>query len=87
MKYLKIASFVLAGLVIAAFALFKDFEVRSDPNWPGTIKLYVNPLTNRHRVVDADDNTTLFYYSVDAFANPINFRKEGNKWVVTFEKR
>ncbi len=87
MKYVKISIVVILGLIVLAFVSFKDYEVNGDPNWPKNIKIYSNPITNRIRVVDSDDETTLFYYSVDAFAKPIRFQKEDNKWIITFEKR
>ncbi len=87
MKYLKIVAIVILGLLIGAFALFKDFEFDRDPTWPDNIRVYSNPITYRIRVVDADDGVTLFYYSIDAFAKPVAFQKQDNKWIVTFEKR
>jgi len=87
MKYLKISVLVILGLAIASFVVFKDYEVNGESSWPKTIKLYSNPFTGQLRVVDAETGITLFSYSVDAFAKPISFQKDGNKWVVIIEQR
>jgi hypothetical protein len=87
MKYLKISLVVLFCLGAVTFMLFKDYEISGDPDWPKSIKAYYNPVTGKVRTVDTETGDTLFSYHVDAFVKPKIFQRDGNKWIVTFEKR
>lgn len=87
MKYLKIFGLVVLCSLVFSFLVFKDYEFERDPAWPSNVKVYSNMVTNRIRVVDSDDGTTLFYYPVDGFARPASLEKRNDQWIVTFVKK
>ena len=87
MKYLKGILVVIVVIGFGFFLTIKDYEIARDPAWPDDIKAFVNPFTNRMRVVDATDNVTLFYCPAsDSASRPARFQRDGQSVTVTFVK-
>ncbi len=86
MKYAKWILVTIATICLGLFFTLKDYEITRDPAWPEDMKAFVNPIMNRMRVVDATDNTTLFYYPASDSVKPVKFSREGDAVVVTFAK-
>jgi hypothetical protein len=73
-----------AGLLL----VFKESEIARPPSWPPGVKRYLNSVTSRIRVVDAETGETLFYYHDDPAVYPVQFeRVDDRHWRVTFERR
>ena len=87
MKYLKWVLIVVLVICLGLFLSIRDYEIARDPAWPEDIKAFVNPFTNRMRVVDATDNVTLFYCPAsDSASRPATFQRDGDSVTVTFVK-
>jgi hypothetical protein len=77
---------ILLVALLVCVALFKDYQIASEPGWPPNIKRYSN-IFGRLRIKDTESDVTLFSYDSDPQVHPVHFEKiDANHWTVTFEK-